>query len=301
MEKRNLALSLLFLAVIFSGCIDNSEGKASGKAMVINGPNVQPTEIFEGASVRVDVSVENSGKIDGKIKIGENGREIITDYCPDFFSIERFNAHSSRESGTSPSYELQPGEQVQMNWELEQQGGKVPLNGYSCPMKFQVPFDYSVQAYHQIQIKQEDTTSGDVQLSSKSSQGPMTILIETIGSSSSRGSPVFLKEDQPEALIQLVNEEPEQSSYRGVVRLQDLEVEASGVNIEPLEECRGYEEGEPIELLHGKSQVIRCDITNPSKALGSNPSIRAEISASADYTYIRSLGSKTVEVKYSGN
>lgn len=301
MEKRNLALSLLFLAVIVSGCADNGNGKVSGKAMAVTGPTIQPSEIMEGASTRISMSVQNAGQIEGEVKVGENGREVLTDYCPDFFSIERFSAHSSRDSGTSSNYPLQSGETVQMNWELQQEGENVPLTGYSCPMTFQVPFDYSVQAYQQIQIKQEDTSSGDVQLASQTSEGPLTILIETIGSSSTRGAPVFLKDDRPEALIQLVNEEPDESSYRGVVELNNLEVEASGVDLEPLDDCRGYSEEESIKLFHGKSQVIRCDITNPSEALGSDPSVRAEISASADYTYIRSLDSQTVEVEYSGN
>jgi len=100
-----------------------------------------------------------------------------------------------------------------MNWNLDQEGVSVPLNGYSCPVKFQVPFNYTVQAYQQLQIKQEDIET-EVDLSSQTSKGPLSIAIETIGSSSRTGAPVFLARDSPEALIQIVNEQPEQSVFR---------------------------------------------------------------------------------------
>jgi hypothetical protein len=293
MQNRNLALSLLFLAVVVSGCADNS-GKVSGEAISVSGPTVQPSEIFEGASVQTSISVKNNGEIPGQILVGDNGEKVMTNYCPDFFSVENFQAYSSRNSETAKDYTLEPGERVQMNWELNQEGVDVPLNGYPCDLKFQVPFNYSVQAYQQLQIKERDSEA-KVDLSSKTSQGPLSIAIETIGSSSRAGSPIFLAEDNPKALIQLVNEQPENSIFKGLIKVRDLQLESSGVK---LQECSNFEQ--PIRINRNQmSKVIRCDITDTD--LGGTPSKRAEISASADYTYIKNVGSKRVKVKYGGN
>lgn len=293
MQEQKLALSLLFLAVAVSGCADGG-GKVSGEAISVTGPTVQPSEIREGASVQASMRVDNTGEIAGQILVGENGREVLTDYCPDFFSINSFQASSSRDSGTSEDYNLKPGETVQMNWELDQEGVSVPLNGYDCPVKFQVPFNYTVQAYQQLQIKQQDTET-EVDLSSQTSQGPLSIAIETIGSSSRTGAPVFLEGDNSEALIQIVNEHPEDSVFRGVIRVRNLDIEYSGVELG--DGCKDIEE--PIKIDRNQmSKIIRCDITTN---LGESSSSRAEISASADYTYVKNVGSRTIEVKYSGN
>lgn len=293
MQQQKLALSLLFLAIIVSGCADNGGGKVSGEAITVEGPTVQPSQIREGATVQASISAENTGEITSQISVGENGREVLTDYCPDFFNINRFQASSSREASTVGEYTLQPGETVQMSWELAQEGVSVPLNGYSCPVKFQIPFNYSVEAYQQLQIKQEDTET-EVDLTSQSSQGPLTIAIETIGSSSVSGAPVFLERDNPEALVQIVNEQPEDSVFRGLMRVTDLEIESTGVELG--EGCKNIEE--PIKINQNQmSKIIRCDINFDLN----EASRRAEISASADYTYVKNIGSRTVEVLYSGN
>jgi len=293
MEKQRLVLSLLFLAVVISGCVDSGR-KVSGEAISVTGPTVQPSEIREGASVQASMRVENTGEIPGQVIVGENGREVLTDYCPDFFSINRFQASSSRDPSTSENYDLNPGEAVQMNWALDQEGVNVPLNGYECPIKFQLPFNYTVQAYQQLQIKQRDIET-EVDLSSKTSKGPLSIAIETIGSSSKTGAPIFLKGDNPEALIQIVNEQPEGSVFRGVIKVRNLNIESSGVELG--EGCKNIEE--PIKIDRNQmSDIIRCDI---NMDLGESPSSRAEISASADYTYVKNTGSRTVEVKYSGS
>lgn len=294
MQEQKLALSLLFLAVVVSGCADGGEGKVSGEAISVTGPTVQPSEIREGASVQASISAENTGEVSSNIMVGDNGREVLTDYCTDFFTVNNFQASSSRDSETSNEYELNPGERVQMNWELDQEGVSVPLNGYSCPLKFQIPFDYSVQSYYQLQIKQEDTET-EVELSSQSSQGPLSIGIETLGSSSRSGAPIFLEGDNPEALIQIVNEQPEDSVFRGVMRVTNLEIEATGVELG--EGCKNIDETITIDR-NQMSDIIRCEINYD---LDGSSSKRGEISAAADYTYVKNIGSRTVEVKYSGN
>jgi len=278
---------------VVSGCAD-SGGKVSGEAISVTGPTLQPSDIREGASVQASLSVENTGEIPSQVIVGENGDQIMTDYCTDFFNINRFQASSSRNSDTVEKYDLNPGETVRMNWNLDQEGVSVPLNGYSCPVKFQVPFNYTVQAYQQLQIKQEDIET-EVDLSSQTSKGPLSIAIETIGSSSRTGAPVFLARDSPEALIQIVNEQPEQSVFRGVIRVKNLEIESTGVELG--DGCRNIEQ--PIKIDRNQmSEIIRCDINTD---LDGDRSKRAELTASADYTYVKDVGSRTVEVEYSGN
>ena len=232
-KKRNLALSLLFIAVIVSGCADNGGGKVSGEAISISGPEVQPNEIFQGSTIQVQMAAENTGEIEGDIIIGENGNKVLTNYCPDFFDIaeDGFSSYSSRNPDTSEGYTLKPGERAQMNWQLQQKGQNVPLNGYDCPMKFEMPFNYSVNAYNQIQIKERGTDVA-ADLSSKISEGPLTIAIEAIGSSSQEGAPIFLEGDQPEVLFQISNEQPDESSLRGIINIRNFRIESSGVELE---------------------------------------------------------------------
>ena len=47
------------------------------------------------------------------------------------------------------------------------------------------------------------------------------------------------------------------------------------------------------------SSIIRCDIVETD--LEAQPSKRAEIRASANYTYVKNVGSRDVKVKYRGN
>lgn len=297
MEKGKLALSLLFAAVIVSGCADNGGGKVSGEAISVTGPTVQPSEIREGSSVQVSMSAQNTGNIPGKVLVGDNGTRILTNYCSDFFSIPRegFSSYSSRNADTAETYTLRPDETIQLNWQLDQDGGNVPINGYNCPTKFQLPFNYSVDAYQQLQITQRDTEAG-VGLSSKTSQGPLSIAIQTIGSSSQTGAPVFLEDDNPEVLIQVFNERPEQSALRGLIKIKDIEIGSSGVELG--EGCKDIEETIRINQ-NQESEIIRCDINGME--LDGVPSKRAEITASANYTYVKSLGSRNIQVKYSGN
>jgi len=86
MQDQKLTLSLLFLVVVVSGCAD-SGGKVSGEAISVTGPTLQPSDIREGASVQASLSVENTGEIPSQVIVGENGDQIMTDYCTDFFFI----------------------------------------------------------------------------------------------------------------------------------------------------------------------------------------------------------------------
>ncbi len=309
MEKRTAALSLLFLTVIISGCVDNSGTgieKTSGQAIQVTELDITPTEIREGSSVRVSMGVRNVGEVESEVQVGENGGKTLTNYCSDFFTINDFSSYSSSNPDTEETYDLAPDEEIQMDWELEQQGS-VPLNGYSCDMKFQVPFNYSVEAFKQIQIKKNEDAGGEPQLSSKSSQGPLTIDMSVTGSSLDLSSPVFVEGDEPEVFIGFSNEEQEESKYQGLISLKEPNISANNIGFAE-GECPEEEVGDngEIQLYQGQSaQPIRCDLVysrgDGDYTLGSIPSIRPEISVSADYTYTLNVGERTVEVLYSGN
>lgn len=308
MEKRTAALSLLFLTVIVSGCSDtNGTEKVSGQAIKVTQLDITPTpaEIREGSSVRIGMGIKNTGEVESEVLVGENGSKVLTNYCPDFFTINDFSAYSSRNSNTAESYELAPQEEeIKLNWELKQEG-EVPLNGYSCDMKLQVPFNYSVEAFKQIQIKKNEEIGGEPQLSSKSSQGPLSIDMSVTGSSLDLDSPVFLEGDRPEVFIGFANEQPEESTYQGLISLEEPDISATNIDFVE-DECtaEAAEDGK-IQLYQGQSaQPIRCNLNysrgDGSYTLGSTPSIRPEISVKSNYTYTLNVGEKTVEVLYSG-
>lgn len=313
MESRILALSLLFLAVIVSGCGGGGTTQSTGgQAIAVTGPTVSPGEIFAGSSVRVSMGLKNVGELPATINIdnpetdGNNGGRVLVNYCSDIFSLESFSGRSSSSGTTKADYKLRPDEQLQLSWELVQDKGNVPLNGYRCSLKFQAPFDYSVQAYRQIQVKKSDEVGASTKLSSKSSKGPLKIVIDTIGSTSDTGSPVFLEGDDIEVLIQLVNKKPEEGAYSGLVELENPAISSNGVSLDK-SSCeidsgdKLYpDEGESptIKIYEGKSQIIRCDVSYGGSL--SRPSIRGEITVDANYTYIKNIGSRTVKVKYSG-
>lgn len=302
---------VLMAIVVASGCGgsgDNTQ-QSSSQAIAVEGPVVQPTEIFEGSTVRAELNVENVGNLPSEVRVAaddtdENqGTEVMTDYCPDIFNIENFRASSTTTSSNQETYSLEPGHSLQLNWNL-QQNGNVPLNGFRCDMKFEIPFTYRVDAYKQVQIKRSETAQTAEELNAKSSNGPLLLYIETIGSSAPSGSPVFLagneqrEGDSPEALIQLENQQPEDSAFQGLIKVQDPEIQTSG-GLKPIDinsdDCN-YEP--PLIIYNGQSEIIRCSIEYDDF---STPSITGQITASIDYEYVKTVGKQTVKVNSRGS
>jgi hypothetical protein len=79
------------------------------------------------------------------------------------------------------------------------------------------------------------------------------------------------------------------------MRVTNLEIEATGVELG--EGCKNIDETITIDR-NQMSDIIRCEINYD---LDGSSSKRGEISAAADYTYVKNIGSRTVEVRYSGN
>lgn len=363
MNQKLIILSLLALVVFVSGCTGGGGKEVDdqgAEAVTVDQLEVNPTEIFEGATVRVRMGITNSGNLPAKVNLGVSnqsgdicqscksvgsgsswervvaGSKILTNHCPDIFDITSFSASSSNVSDTSSNYLLSSDYSIRMNWELTQNSGNVPLNGYRCSLKFEVPFDYSVEAFKQIQVKANSDVQGTQELFSKSSKGPMKIEIQTIGSSAERGAPTFLEGDNAEVLVQLENKKPEESSYTGTVELKPPVMIARNLKFEEVEiEQDRVEVAEQIAARHptlsksdispgnkvricpnpsdvplngnlriyeGKSKIFRCEIDWDLQENGAVvPSMRGEIFARANYTYVKDVGSRNVQVKYSGN
>ena len=344
MQDRHLILSLLVFTVTVSGCTGGgSQGTQDqgNKAVAVEQLKVTPSEIFADGTVRIRMSVRNIGELPAQVKVGSDdnggidGSDVLTNHCPDIFDISDFSASSSNVSGTEPSYSLAPDYRIRMNWELTQDTGNVPLNGYDCNLRFQVPFDYSVEAFRQIQVKSNSEVQGSEELFAKSSQGPMKIEIQSIGSSAPRGAPTFLQGDNAEIRVQLENKKPDESSYTGTVELQPPVMQARNIefarvnvsdrvdtaervarrmegiqasNVDPNEMMRlcpdpkDLQESGQIRIYEGKSTVYSCALNTSLERGGTQlPSLRGEIFARANYTYVKNIGSRSVRVKYRGN
>jgi len=307
MNQRKVILSLLATVIVISGCTGggggNQEAEDQGNtAISVQNLQVEPAEIFAGSNTRIRMSFENVGELPAEIKLGEDGENVLTNHCPDIFDVKSFTASSSNISTTLEQrpYILDSDYQMRLTWNLEQSSDNVPLNGYRCNLRFKVPFNYSVDAFQQIQIKQDSEVEGSDELFSKSSEGPMKLEIESIGSSSPQGAPTFLEDDSPEVLVQLENKEPEKGAYSGTMELGMPTIEAEGVKFgndtHDMQCPRTGDVEATLQLYQSQSKIFRC----PINWTLNSPSKRAEISASADYAFIKDAGTKEVEVRYRG-
>jgi hypothetical protein len=324
MERDTTVLTLLFLAVVASGCLHASGEETTvtegPESVTIQSLEVNPTEIYEGQNVRASLTAYNSGNLPAEVLVGENGTRMLTDYCPDIFhnNHNRFSASTSTTTETrqdkGAKYSLEPGEKIDIRWLLEQEGN-VPLIGKRCRLSFSVPFNYSVEAYRQVQIKQDRNTQGSPQLNSESSSGPLVMSLDTLAGATGRPGTYIAAEDgdnRIQLLIQLVNEEPQEEYRKGLVEIQEdsFYIQAS----EPLNLDERVENGEwtsegysgtrcempdaDFRMYQGRSVTIQCNIPVPEDF--DQPSVLSEITAGVDYTYIKNAGERTVQVDTRG-
>ena len=300
MQQRSAALSLLALIVVASGCANGGgDVSSNSEAIQVSQLDVEPESIREGSTVRVEMGLSNSGVLPADLIVDRSGEidgdAIMTDSCPDIFDIESFDAYSSSEQDTKRSYNLERGEEVRLNWEL-QQSGNVGVNGVRCPMRFKVPFNYSAESYRQVQILRDDDV-GSSEMNYQSSDGPLKLLIETIGSSSEKEGSYFIEGDNVEVLVQLVNEEPDEAKYSGAVQVEPPEIETPGnSDTFQIDSCDYPDGGETVMLYEGESRIIRCQIDYDLNA----PSVTGEVRASTNYTFIKDIGQREIEVEYGG-
>lgn len=331
MDQKYLILTLIAAALVSSGCIggENDDGGLEigpgGKTITVTDFEVQPTEIRAGSTTQITLGIVNTGGMSSNVTIDSDessdnqGKGILINNCPDIFSISSFDSYSSRNPDVAEDYNLEPGDELELSWSLSNSNEDIPLNGYTCPARMQIPFDYGVTAYQQLEVKENSEVQGATTLESKTSEGPLNIHLETIGSTADQGPPKFVKGDNKEVLVQLENTAPEDSSYQGLVDLDSPRIESSENYLINSSSCnmdttadeelvRSLEVDRTLRLYEGDSRVIRCGVvlseeSGSDEVLGSDgempqPSIRGQITAETNYTYIKDLGEKEIEVKY---
>lgn len=246
MERSNLILTVVVLTFVSSGCMSgggSSDGLDIGKggnAMTVTQFDIQPTDIMAGSGTTITMGITNTGYLNSEVDVGDEGRELLTNYCSDIFNIQSFDAYSSssQDIPADNEFSLEPGEEIRATWQLENENADaVPLMGFRCPMRVQVPFNYSVQAYQQIQVKENTEVQGTPQLASRTSSGPLNLVVETIGSTSEEGAPTFIEGNNMEVLVQMRNQQPEESTYRGIVELGSPVISTSESFVIDRESC----------------------------------------------------------------
>lgn len=337
--KKDFVLIFLISAVIVvSGCINGGSGQdevdEGVTAIDVVELEVTPNEIFSGGSIDASLTLENTGNANATL-ITDRGAEdplgtaVLESYCPDLFRIESFRAESDTVEATQHEYQLQPGEQLSMIWNLRQfDEERIRFyDGDSCQLDFAAPFEYSVEAFQQLQIRDNDDLEAP-NLETRSSRGPMLLSITTIGSTSQFNEPYFIEEDfhrdhEVRAEIEMINQIPEGGEH-GIVDAEPPEIELIGGSLEESisldEEITVPENGEEEEvercgipsgiyLYGGDSTIIGCDLNLYDDEHYSNGEVNlltgrtsiTEIRARADYEYNAPMGSRTVEVQFRGD
>lgn len=238
--------------------------------------------------------VEESDEIDDPIP--NYADRILTDRCRDFLDVEDLRITGPGDLENSPKYSLPERSEVRFTWILENDEAQtnVPQFGYNCNLRFQVPFDYSVTAYRQLQFKESREIEGTPDLESRSSAGPMMFQITTIGSTSDQGPSTFIDGDNAEVMIQLINQHDTGTSFTGFIDVENIQINAIGGDIDfDMDRDCDHSPNESLRMYDEESETIRCDLDYGEDVQGS---YRGEVTASADYTYVQDLGSHEIEV-----
>ena len=304
------------LILLTSGCIDNggSTESAGDQAITVERLSVTPQTILADSSTTAILHISNTGQLDANLtvdsgwrgeEVGSNyGDRLLTNRCRDIFTVDDFSARGPGDA-SKDRYEMPSGTEARFTWSLSTRNSNVPIQGLSCGLKFQVPFDYSVNAYRQLQFVENREITGTPELSSRSSAGPMSISIETIGSTSQLGPSTFVQGDNAEVSITMRHQQSEDSSYTGFIEASIPEIEAEGFEFageaeDEINRCLGdFEEDDQLVMYNGESQAIRCSISDQVFE-DLDGSTRGEIQVSANYTYVKDLGTEEVKVEYRG-
>jgi hypothetical protein len=292
MQPRRVII-LLTVIVAASGCMsDNSQSGISVQEV-----SVEPQEIIAGNEVSVSVQVQNTGLLEGEVYPGEeNGNNILTNYCPDYFNIDNFRSSSSVPSESdSQGYTIGEGDVIEFNWRLNQNNkAKVPLTGIDCNLRFEIPFNYSARAYKQMQVLEDDDVETEAKLQTEITDGPLTFDMRIIGSTADQGNTIINGENTSIYITAYNQQSTENTEYSGIVEMGDLEISSSNL-FDIDDECL-----DKATLASQEEKIYRCDIDIEQDAFNA-PSSRGEVALNVDYTYIRDLGDRTIKVNPRGN
>jgi len=284
---RNVII-LFILALVSTGC-----ASSSGGGIQVNEFTVEPREVFSGGEAFARLEAVNAGKLGGEVNVGEEGRDVLVNHCPDVFEIDEFTVSSSTVAdGNSTSFNLDTNERLRLSWGLKQDDSRtIPRSGFSCDMNFELPFQYSVTGYKQIQIKKDREVEDIPNLKSDVSGGPLTFDFQLLGSSTGKND-IFLEEDNPSIRITAYHNGNSENGYQGLIETNDLNIETSD-NIDFRGDC-GSEDS--VELASGNQEIYNCQLEDTDLDVDS---IRGEIRYTVDYTFVKDVGSRTVKVKRS--
>lgn len=309
MDRVNQLLILLVIIFVSSGCIDGGEEETESEgtqAIDVDTLRVVPDEIYSGSTVTAELKFTNIGELPADLQINSDnydsvegapyGDRVLTDRCRDLFSVESFNLRGPDESLVDGNtYRLPRESQISMIWTLRNDETEaVPLTGSSCTFRFNVPFNYTVDAFRQIQFKESREVEGTPELQSKSSRGPMKIDISTVGSTADQPN-TFIEGDIPQIRITLRNQGDEGKEYSGFINAEFPEIYLAGeenkISLRG-EDCENPDD--EITVYSGRSRTLVCDIDYDKEIDGA---FREEIRVESDYRYVQNLGSFTVDVK----
>lgn len=298
MPNSKVVLLILAVVITVSGCTNGGNTQSSsGDAIAVERFEVVPQTIYAGSDVTATLNVRNVGNTEAEITPGNQGKNILKSYTPDLLMIEDFSSESTANPDTleEESYTLQPDETLSMNWDLHQ-FDESRIRFYAdqqIDMTFQIPFRYTVQAYQQFQIKEDSDVDSLEGLGAASSNGPMDIHIELIGSSSEGGSPVFIEGDNMQVRVEFRNNDVEEGDGVGLINIDSPEIRALSDKIS-VESCNTPSN---IQVRADSSTSITCNV-NINGEIGS--SIRDEIRVTSDYRFTKTVSKEHITVKYRG-
>ncbi len=283
--------------VIISGCTNGGSGRESheGDAISVERFELVPQTIYSGSNVTATLNVRNVGNTEANITVGDQGKNVLTSYTPDLLLISNFNAESTQTTDTKEEYTLRPDGTLSMNWDLHQ-FDESRIRFYAdqtIDMSFRIPFQYTVQAYHQFQVKDNSDVESLEGLGAASSNGPMDVTISLIGSSSEGGSPVFMEGDDIQVRVEFANQDTEEGDGVGLLDIEAPTIEVPGDDVE-VNNCNTPSN---IQVRGSSSTTITCSIDINEEVTSS---IREEVRVTADYNFTKTVSKDHITVQYRG-
>lgn len=283
--------------VIISGCTNGGSGEESheGDAISVERFELVPQTIYSGSNVTATLNVRNVGNTEANIAVGDQGKNVLTSYTPDLLLISNFTAESTQTTDTKEEYTLRPDGTLSMNWDLHQ-FDESRIRFYAdqtIDMSFRIPFQYTVQAYHQFQVKDNSDVESLEGLGAASSNGPMDVTISLIGSSSEGGSPVFMEGDDIQVRVEFANQDTEEGDGVGLLNIEAPSIEVPGDDVE-VNNCNTPSN---IQVRGSSSTTITCSIDINEEVTSS---IREEVRVTADYNFTKTVSKDHITVQYRG-
>lgn len=283
--------------VIISGCTNGGSGEEShrGDAISVERFELVPQTIYSGSNVTATLNVRNVGNTEANITVGDQGKNVLTSYTPDLMLISNFEAESTQTTDTKEEYTLRPDGTLSMNWDLHQ-FDESRIRFYAdqtIDMSFRIPFQYTVQAYHQFQVKDNSDVESLEGLGAASSNGPMDVTISLIGSSSEGGSPVFMEGDDIQVRVEFANQDTEEGDGVGLLDIEAPTIEVPGDDVE-VNNCNTPSN---IQVRGSSSTTITCSIDINEEVTSS---IREEVRVTADYNFTKTVSKDHITVQYRG-